>query len=1266
MTRYCIFFILFTLLSSSLFSQSDAVKRKIEWKEPRTFKTYKENKEMSSGRYLFFEEAHYPDQKTVLPFFSELFSLQNAFEVKVTLHDLKFVPLSHSEVLNNEAKKYIKQTIQVSSEVYLSGNQPKLSVKFVPVRKNPNSGRFEQLEAFTLKYNTISSKSFQKQSDEDISEESVLASGKWRKVRVKNSGVYKISYSQLEKMGFENLQNINIYGNSDGVLPINNKNFVDKDPGKNAIQYKLGEDNEFNKGDYILFYAKSPHQWEYDEKTGFFFRNSHPYTDHNYYFITDSKGATKDIKLVSPPTGSSNQVINEFVDFKHHEKNDKNLLLSGRLWVGKRFDLQNQRSFSFDFPNLITGSTVKFRTDFIGRSPLVSNIAITHEDQLVGSRDISPVNYNFTGDYAKKVSVLDSFMSNTNPLELTLKYSKSSSSSLGWLDYITVNAKRELKMHGEQMHFRIPGSDEPEQVEIQLEEAGKVQTVWEVTDPNNVKEVEYTLTNGNVLKFNTVKDTAWKEFIAVTDDGHYNPTELGPVKNQNLHGLSGADMVIVTKEKYLSHSKEIAGLHEKHDDMKVNVVTDRQIYNEFSSGCPDPSAIRDFVKMVYQRSANSDSLKYLLLFGDGTYNNKECHTNDNLITYQSEVSLNYSNSFVSDDFFGLLDQHDNTGGRLDGLIDIGVGRIPVADAQQAQHAVRKIRYYMESMEKGFWTNKLCFVADDEDNNLHMRDADKLARFVDKNFPSFEINKIYLDNYPQQTSSTGELYPAVNNEIREKINNGLLLFNYTGHGGEHQLAREKIFTEEDINSLVNFPKMPVFMTATCEFTRWDAVNYTSAGEKVFLNPQGGAVALFSTTRLVYASLNYNLNRAFYDFVFQKDKQGKPYRLGDIVRYTKNNAGDDDNKRNFSLIGDPALSLPLGEKKIITDSLLTNNTPSDTLQALDKVSIKGHVENYSGTIEDDYTGKAFIKVKGKKEEVTTKSNDGGNPFHYEDRKSTLFKGAVSVKNGNFESSFVVPLDLVSEYGKGRTNYFASNDAVAQGADTTFIVGGTSDNVIDDEEGPEIEMYMNDNNFVSGGVTNEHPVFYANLRDSSGINISGSGMGHDLVAIIDGDASKKINLNDYYQAEEDSYKEGKVEYQLSSLEKGRHTLKLEAWDVNNNLSTASIEFRVAESNDLKLDHVLNYPNPFTESTHFYFEHNRPGEQLDILIQIFTVSGKLVKSIHKQVMPSGFRVGPIPWDGYDDFGDNIGRGVYIYKLKVRSEDGETAEKIEKLVILK
>lgn len=1265
MIRFCVILLSSLVLSSYSFSQSKTIKRALEWSENRNYKVYKEQKAVKSGEYISFKGAHYPDENTFLPFFSELIDLRTSGKAEVSLHDLSFSPLNQSEILTKEAKEYIDERIKVRSKVYLSGGQPKLDVKFVPVRKNPNTGGYEKLEEFSLKYKMLSDKKLKTKSGTVISDKSVLSGGKWKKVRIKKSGVYKLTYSQLKEMGFNNLSNINIYGNSDGVLPIDNQNYEDKALEKNSVKYRLGDDNTFDKGDYILFYGESPHKWQYDEKTNFFYRHNHPYTDYNYYFITDSKGLTKTVPQKNKPSGDAVESVTTFTDFRHHEKNDKNLLISGQLWVGELFDLQEERSFSFKFPNLISGSKIKFRTDFVGRSPIASNVSVSYKNQTIGNERIPPVNYNFTGDYAKKVTVLDSLTASSSPLDLTVKYNKSSASALGWLDFITVNARRKLSMEGEQLLFRIAKSQSPKLVEVKIENSENIQAIWEVTDPNNPQEIDYTNVKGNI-RFKLTTDTIWRNFIALKKDGAYKPENLGSVDNQNLHSYSAADMLIVTKERYMEQAREIAGLHKNHDNMQVHVVTDREIYNEFSSGCPDPAAIRNFVRMVYERSTKQDSLEYLLLFGDGSYDNWECQSNSNLITYQSKESLNYSNSFVSDDFFGLLDPLDNSGGRLDGLVDIGVGRLPISNVTQAQNVVDKIRYYMRSLDNGFWTNRLCFVADDEDKNLHMRDADKLARLVENSYPSFSIDKIYLDNYEQQSTATGTVYPEVNEEIRETINNGVLIFNYTGHGGEKQLAQEKIVTENDINSWVNFNRMPVFMTATCEFTRWDAENYTSAGEKVLLNPKGGAIALFSTTRLVYASLNYELNEAFYNQVFQKKSNGKPYKLGDVVRYTKNNAGDDENKRNFSLIGDPAITLPLGEKQIVTDSLQVNQNASDTLKALDKVSVSGHVEEYSGSVDQHYSGNAFIRVKGKKQQITTKANDGGTPFQYKDRKNILFKGTVTVKDGFFESNFVVPLDLATEYGTGKMNYFADNSPVAQGFDRSFIVGGTSDNVLEDDQGPEIDLFMNNKDFVSGGITNESPVLIAEMSDSSGINISGSGVGHNLTATIDGKASDKVVLNDYYQAEENTYQEGEVEYQFSDLDKGRHTLKLEAWDVNNNVSSSTIEFRVTESENFKLDHVLNYPNPFTQSTQFYFEHNRPNEQLDVMIQIFTVTGKLVKTIHRNILSSGFRVGPIPWDGKDDFGDKIGKGVYLYRLKVRSENGKTAEKIEKLVILK
>jgi hypothetical protein len=1265
MIRFCVILLSFLVLSICSFSQSKTIKKELEWSKNRNYKVYKQQKKVKSGEYLTFNGAHYPDESTFLPYFSELLDIRSLSNVKVTLHDLRFSPLNQSEILTSEAKDYIDEKIRIRSDVYLSDGQPKLAVKFVPVRKNASSGQYEKLEEFTLKYQLLPEKKIKAGARNEISENSVFSDGKWVKIRIKKTGLYKLTYTQLKNMGFDNLTNINIYGNSGGVLPIDNQNYEDKDPEKNAISYRLGGDNTFDKGDYILFYGESPHKWKYDEKIDFFYKHNHPYTDYNYYFITNSKGTTKSVSGKTQPSGSPEKSITTFTDFKHHEINDKNLLISGQLWVGELFDLQEEKSFSFDFPDFITGSKVKFQTDFVGRSPIESNVSVLYNNQTISNKVISPVSYNFTGDYAKKVRLSDSLVANSSPIDLTVKYNKNSASALGWLDFITVNARRNLRMDGEQLLFNIAKSQTPKIVEVNLENSENIQAIWEVTDPNNPRKISYTNVNGTI-SFNLTTDTIWRKFIALKEDGAYKPESMGAIDNQNLHGYSVADLLIITKERFMEQSREIARLHENYDNMKVHVVTDNEIYNEFSSGCPDPAAIRNFVRMVYERSSNQDSLEYLLLVGDGSYDNWECHSNNNLITYQSKESLNYSNSFVSDDFFGLLDPTDNSGGRLDGLVDIGVGRLPVSDLTQAQNVVEKIRYYMRSMENGFWSNRLCFVADDEDNNLHMRDADKLARFVENTYPSFAIDKIYLDNYEQQSKATGTAYPAVNEEIGETINNGVLIFNYTGHGGEKQLAHEKIITEDDIDSWVNFNRMPVFMTATCEFTRWDAVNYTSAGEKVLLNPKGGAIALFSTTRLVYASLNYELNEAFYNQVFEKKPNGKPYRLGDVVRYTKNNAGQDENKRNFSLIGDPAITLPLGEKQIVTDSIKTNNRLSDTLQALDKVSISGHVNEYSGTLDQNYSGNAFIRVKGKKQTVTTKANDGGTPFQYKDRKNILFKGTVTVKDGYFESDFVVPLDLTSEYGTGKMNYFSDNSSIAQGYDKSFIVGGTSDNVLNDEQGPDINLYMNNKDFVSGGITNENPVLIAELTDSSGINISGSGVGHNLTATLDGKASSKIVMNDYYQADENSYQKGQVEYQFSDLEKGRHTLKLEAWDVNNNASSSVIEFRVTESENFKLDHVLNYPNPFTQSTQFYFEHNRPNEQLDVMIQVFTVTGKLVKTIHRKIFASGFRVGPIPWNGKDDFGDKIGKGVYLYRLKVRSENGKTAEKIEKLVILK
>ncbi|MGM0409084.1 MAG: type IX secretion system sortase PorU, partial [Bacteroidota bacterium] len=711
--------------------------------------------------------------------------------------------------------------------------------------------------------------------------------------------------------------------------------------------------------------------------------------------------------------------------------------------------------------------------------------------------------------------------------------------------------------------------------------------------------------------------------------------------------------------------------HTTQDGLSVVITTPEQVFNEFSSGTPDAAAIRNFVRMIYQRPSPSDTLKYLLFIGDGSFDHKSITaSNINFVmTYQSKNSLNPISSFVTDDFFGLLDATDYIESSNSGLVDIGIGRLPVISVEEAQHMVDKIYSYTDFNNKGDWINSLCFIGDDEDNNIHMRDADRLATYVDTVYPHFFLNKIYLDAFPQERSATSESYPEVNRIINEQVNNGILIFNYTGHGGENGLAHERILTIDNINSWKNKNKLSIFMTATCEFSRFDNHKYVSAGERVLLNPNGGGIALFSTTRLVYSSPNYILNKNFYRYVFEKNHKDNYYSFGDIMRLAKNTSGTTNNKRNFTLLGDPALKIPLAHFNVVTDSINHKdvNDYTDTLKALSKVTVHGHISDPGKNVVTNYNGIVYPMVLDKKRTITTLANDGGTPMEFKSQNNILYKGKASVVNGQFQYTFVVPKDISYNFDKGKISYYSlSSNSDAKGFFNNFIIGGTDNEAKADNNGPAIKLYMNDENFVSGGVTDENPVLYAILTDSSGINTVGSGIGHDITAVLDNNTSDIIVLNDYYEADIDDYQKGKIEYLFNKMEDGEHQLKLKVWDVYNNSSEEYLDFLVAESEELAIKNLLNYPNPFTERTAFYFDHNRPNESLEVMIQVFTVTGKLVKTIHSTINSNGFRSEPVYWNGLDDFGDPIGRGVYLYQVKIRTIDGETVTKIEKLVILK
>jgi hypothetical protein len=563
---------------------------------------------------------------------------------------------------------------------------------------------------------------------------------------------------------------------------------------------------------------------------------------------------------------------------------------------------------------------------------------------------------------------------------------------------------------------------------------------------------------------------------------------------------------------------------------------------------------------------------------------------------------------------------------------------------------------------------ITFIGDDEDSNIHMSQSDQLAAIVDTTYHAYNIEKIYLDAYQQEQTPGGERYPQVNEAFDKRMEKGCLILNYTGHGGEVGLAHERILEVGQINAWDNKCNMPLFVTATCEFSRFDDPGRVSAGEYVLLNPNGGGIGLLTTVRLVYSTPNFILNRNFYFVAFEPENGEQPH-IGDVYRKTKVLSGYSTNNRNFTLLGDPALKLNYPTYNVATTHI--NNVPvganADTIRALSRITIKGMVTDSLGNKINNYNGVLYPTVFDKVTTVTTLQNDPPiSAFTFKTQRNVIYKGKLNVVNGDFEFTFVVPRDIQFQFGAGRISYFAENGVFdAAGAYENIVVGGSDPNAPADGTGPQVRLFLNDSNFVAGGMTDASPKLFAMIFDSSGVNTVGNGIGHDILAVLDEETDNALVLNDYYQANLNSYQSGTILYPYSKLSEGPHTLSLKVWDVYNNSSTAKTDFVVSSSATLALAHVLNYPNPFTTNTAFYFEHNQACSEFNVTIQVFTVSGKLVKTINEPVHTNGYRSSGITWDGRDDYGDPIGRGTYIYKVFVRSADGQTAEQYEKLVIL-
>lgn len=1125
-------------------------------------------------------------------------------------------------------------------------------------------------------------------SNQNISK-SVLSKGNWFKFKIHESGVHELSYEKLVELNVlkEPLpkENLAVYSNSSRMLDFNVGNKRPTDLSEIPTQITGTSSTTFGPGSKILFYAEANGHDHYDTGDNYLKKEINLYSDTNYVFLIANSKARKNIStnsLINP-----NNTIYDYTKMNHHEKELVNFIKSGREWVGENFT-ENPITFKQTYkPPLYKNSNLKIKYKTCARS----NTSIDNKMSLIINNDtvssglinkVSSVHYT---DYVKFLNKDYSIENHSNlghnKLNIHFYYHQTENQK-AWIDYFTINTTERIQKEENQTIINIADNNNLVN-SINILSSIKSTSVWDITNYNETFELK-TFETDSGFKFNSKLDTI-RRFILFEEENCNSPEFVNKVSNQNLHGLKPTNYLIITKNEFFSQADRLIDLHERRDNISGQRVSVSAIYNEFSSGRPEATAIRDFIKTIYDKGKSTDdSLCYVLLLGEGSYDPKNrINNNINFIpTFQSLNSNKLTSSYVTDDFYGLMDDHEGTYSNGD-LLDLGIGRIPIKNEIEAKNTINKIfEYYDEyafqqsstSYErklltsKGNWRNNIVFVADDGDNNEHMRQANSLAEKVDSSISFLNQKKIFVDAFPQSKTSIGEISPEANKKLVDIIEKGALIINYTGHGGEEGWTSERIYLINDILSMKNRNKLPLFMTATCEFSRFDSPEGVSAGEHLILQPKGGAIALFTTVRLVFSIPNFKLNESFYS-VLESSINNNKTTIGDLFKTTKvfNSGGVND--RNFTLLGDPALRLSIPTNKVILDSVSYSGFKTDTIKSLSAPTLHGKVQKSNNSNLLDFNGWIDILLFDKEQKIVTLANDkDAKSFSFNSQEDLLFLGKAKVTNGSFKSEIFIPKDTRKNFNTSRLSFYAvdSNIGDASGYNENIIIGGTAKNKIEDNIGPSISLYLDDTSFVFGDNVTPSPIFIASLIDSSGINIIPNDIGKDLVLTINKQSDLNFVLNNYYTPSITSYKKGEVIFPIDELEEGRHSLEFKAFDNQNNSSKAYTEFIIEKNPKLALKHLLNYPNPFTTNTGFYFEHNQTSENLEIFISIYTITGKIIKTIEGIYSGTSKRIGPIEWDGLDQFGDKIGKGVYVYQITVKNNKGETDKGIQKLVLLR
>jgi hypothetical protein len=1149
---------------------------------------------------------------------------------------------------------------------------------------------------------------------------SPLSNGVWYKIPVTRDGIHQLDRSYLQTLGVNvasiDPRNIQLWGTDGYELP--HLNSAARPEFAQIPIIVTGEsDGRLDAADIVLFYGNSPNRYVFDASNNQFSHRIHPYSKTNYVFLT--VGNEPGIRLNETQIQTSpSRTISTFRDFiwKEEElRRPDNRTKSGYQWLGQQFSTESfartQPIITDTIPGFVQGSTVDVVVEFAARATSVSRFDVRYGNSVIGSSTITSVgDLNRSDGRAANTSRLSRSIQNVNLsngiFELIATFENSNSGTFGWLDWIRVWVTRELRPKNNVLHYFSPNDGSNTEIaDFALKGFSNRPIVMDVTNPA-VPVLYATTQNGNdfVVRHST---TPGKRFVAQTQ--FFRPEQGRQIPNQNLKGISDfPDYIIVTNETLYDEALVFADYRRNNGDWNPIVVRQGDIFNEFSGGVMDVAAIRDYVRFLYLRAGqNPDRIpKHLLMFGDATYDYKgilsDARLQNHVITYQSEESLDRAVSYGSDDFFVLLDENEGLWPQPSAInpsperIDMGVGRLPVQTPQEAQLILGKIRNYEDPSTFGDWRTLLTFTSDDDINSgraegdLHVWNADGTAESIDRDQAGVRINKIYQVNYPIVNSPLGRLAPEANQAFVNSINNGTLAINYSGHGSEQLLSAEQLFRSEDIVRLNNVNKPTIFVTATCDFGRFDDTDEQSGAEKLILWRNGGAIAAYTTTRVVYTSssptaFNFGLNIQLTNQMVRRDSQGLPSTLGDIYLKTKNTTvGASFNSRKFILLGDPAMRIGLPRNQVeltsINDIDLTESNQTINLRALDQAVVSGFVANADGSVNTSFNGEANVQVYDADRFVALRPLANGCSFipnncSIRQQNDLIFNGQVTVANGIFSSRFIIPNDIAYSDQNGRVLVYSQDpsDADAVGSFSNIVFNGRNPDAVNDNTGPDIQIYLNDTDFVDGGLVSSSPRLIVDLVDQSGINTAGAGIGHELMAFISKRPSENeeqtIILNSFYRSELDDFTKGRVEYPLDQLEEGNYTIRIRAWDVFNNVSEKETTFLVANPTELAIKNVYNYPNPMNSYTRFVFEHNQAGQEMDVQLRIYTLSGKPVARISRENLITSGNLVQIAWDGHDDDNNPLAAGTYLYHLQVKSDyNGKkrTEEKIERIVIIR